>query len=383
MKKYYLLAPGPTPMPPRVLQAMTRPILHHRTKEFVALMKSVSEDLRWLFETTSDVLILNSTGTGGMEASVTNFLSRGDKAIAVCGGKFGKRWSQIGKAFGVEMIDVNVANGEAVDPQTIAKLLDEHPDVRAVFTQGSETSTGVAHPVKEIAALVRNRPETLMVVDGVTSVGVMPQPMDEWGIDVLVSGSQKAFMLPPGLAFVGVSSKAWSFAERSNLPKYYFNLSKERKTQGNGESAYTSAVSLVMGLRESLNMMKEEGLAAIFRRHALLAQATREGLMALGCELLAKTHPSAAVTAVYPPNGVAAGDVTSTLSKKYNITAAGGQDELKGKIFRIAHLGYAGRFDVITAISALEMVFKELGYKFDSGIGVATAHRVLEEGGDL
>lgn len=379
MKKYYLLAPGPTPMSPRVLQAMTRPILHHRTKEFEQLMRSVSDDLKWLFQTEDDVLVLNATGTGAMEASVTNFLSRGDTALTINGGKFGDRWGQICRSYGVETVEIPVEWGHAVDPSQVKAALDANPNIKAVYIQASETSTGVQHPVEAIGALIKDRPQTIFVVDGVTSVGVVPLPMASVGIDVIISGSQKAFMLPPGLAFIAVSEKAWALNKRSDLPRYYFNLAKERKTQAKGQSAYTSAVSLIMGLREALNEMKEEGLENIFSRHRRLAKATRAAVVRLGCTLLGADSPSIALTAFYPPEGVSADKVKSLLTKKYNITIAGGQDHLSGKILRFAHLGYTGEFDVTTVISAFEMSLAEVGYKFTLGTGVAAALEVLSE----
>jgi aspartate aminotransferase-like enzyme len=374
--KKYLLAPGPVPVPPNVLNAMAAPIIHHRSPDFVELFGQVKEDLKFLYQTGQPVLILASTGTGAMEGSVTNFLSPGDKALVVNGGKFGERWTKICTAYGVQVQEIKVAWGESVNVAEVEAALKADPAVKAVFVQASETSTGVAHDVQGIAALTRDR-ETLTVVDAITALGVVNLPMDAWGIDVLVSGSQKGYMLPPGLAFVGISEKAWRFNPSARCPRFYFDFAKEKKALAGNQTAFTPAVSLIVGLKEVLRMLREEGLEHLFARHARLARATREGMQAAGLSLFPTGTPSTAVTAVNAPDGIDGQDIYKTLRSKYGITAAGGQDHLKGKIFRIAHLGYADTFDTITAVAATEMAIASLGGKVNLGAGVRRAQELL------
>jgi aspartate aminotransferase-like enzyme len=378
MQKRYLLAPGPTAIPPEILLTMAEPILHHRNPLFEAVVAEVRENLKWLFGTKNEVLIFASSGTGAMEGAVTNMLSPGDKAICVRSGKFGERWANICKAYGVQSVNIDIPWGDILEPGEVEKALKANPDTKAVYATATETSTGARFPIQEIAAIVKNYPNTIMVVDAITGLGVFEILQDDWGIDVLVSGSQKALMLPPGLAFAGVSDKAWEFNKTSTLPKFYFNWAKEFANLEKNQTNFTPAISLIMGLRESLRMMKEEGRENVFRRIDILARATREGAMALGLKVFAKS-PSPAVTAIVAPEGIDGQAIYKTLWKKYGVTGAGGQDQLKGKIFRIATLGYADKYDVITAISALEFTLKDLGYKFQMGVGVAKALEVLTE----
>jgi aspartate aminotransferase-like enzyme len=378
MEKRYLLAPGPTAIPPEVLLKMAEPIIHHRNPLFEEVVAEVRENLKHVFGTKNEVLIFASSGTGAMESSVTNVLSPGDKAICVRSGKFGERWANICKAYGVEAINIDLPWGDALDPAVIEQTIKANPDVRAVYMQATETSTGVRFPVKEVATIVKNRANTLMVVDGITGVGVFELPADAWNIDVLVGGSQKALMLPPGLAFCSVSDKAWEFNKTSKLPRFYFNWAKERSNLEKNQTNFTPAISLIIGLRESLRMIKTEGLENVFKRIDLLARATREGAQALGLKIFAKS-PSPAVTAIVAPEGVDGQAIYKTLWKKYGVTGAGGQDQLKGKIFRIATLGYADKYDVITAIAALEFTLRDLGYAFEMGKGVAAATNALKD----
>jgi aspartate aminotransferase-like enzyme len=378
MQKRYLLAPGPTAIPPEVLLKMAEPIIHHRNPLFEEVVQEVRDNLKYLFGTKNEVLMFASSGTGAMEGAVTNMLSPGDKAICVRSGKFGERWANICKAYGVESINIAILWGDDLDPAEIEKALKNNPGAKAVYMQATETSTGAKFPVKEIAAIVKNYPDTLMVVDGITGVGVFELPMDAWGIDILVSGSQKALMLPPGLAFAGVSDKAWEFNKTSKIPRFYFNWTKELTNLQKNQTNFTPAISLIIGLRESLRMIKSEGLENVYRRIAILAQATREGASALGLKTFAKS-PSPAVTAIYAPEGVDGQAIYKTLWKKYGVTGAGGQDQLKGKVFRIATLGYADKYDVITAISALEFTLRDLGYKFQMGTGISAAINVLKD----
>lgn len=377
MLKRYLLAPGPTPVPPEVLLAMARPIIHHRAPEFAQLFGEVREELKWLFQTRHDVLILAASGTGGMEGSVSNFLSPGDKALCVNGGKFGERWGKLCKTFGAQVTELKVEWGRAVDPQAVADALKKDPSIKAVYIQASETSTGVAHDVKTIAEVVKAYDGTILVVDAITALGVFDIKTDAWGIDVVVTGSQKALMLPPGLAFVSVSEKAWQLAEKAKNGAFYFNFKKERDSQSKNQTAYTPAVSLIVGLQEVLKMLKAEGLDAVFARQAALANAMREGVKAAGLSLFPKESPSDALTAIVAPDGVDGQAVYKNLRVQYGMTAAGGQDHLKGKIFRISHMGYMDSFDVITALAAMEMVLKGLGHSVKLGSGVARAQELL------
>jgi len=378
MQKRYLLAPGPTAIPPEVLLKMAEPIIHHRNPLFETIVEEVRENLKYLFGTKNEVLIFTSSGTGAMEGAVTNMLSPGDKAIVVRSGKFGERWAEICKAYGVEAINIDVPWGDILDPAVVGKTLKDHPDVKAVYTQATDTSTGAKFPVREIAAIVKDLPGTIMVVDGITGVGVFELPQDEWNIDILISGSQKALMLPPGLAFAGVSDKAWEFNKTSKIPKFYFNWAKELKNLQKNQTNFTPAISLIIGLRESLRLIREEGLENVYRRIDRLAYATREAACALGLQVFAKS-PSPAVTAIVAPEGIDGQAIYKTLWKKYQVTGAGGQDQLKGKVFRIATLGYAEKYDVITAISALEFTLRDLGYKFEMGAGVAKAVDCLKD----
>ncbi len=378
MKKHFLFAPGPTPVPPEASLAMAKPILHHRTSEFESIFAEAREGLKYVFQTTRDVLILASSGTGAMEAAVANLLSPGDKAVCVRGGKFGERWAEICEAYGIEPVNVDVEWGEAVKVEDVEKAIDSNPGVKAVFWQASETSTGVKHPTKEIAELCKAK-GVLSVVDGITAIGVFDMKTDEWELDVVVSGSQKAFMLPPGLAFITLSDKAWEAVEQSKCPKYYFDLKKERKNQAKNQTAYTPAVSLIIGLCENLRLIKEEGLENVFARHALLAKATREAMKALNLELFSKS-PSEAVTAVKVPKGIEGAKIPKILREKYGVIIAGGQAKLKGKIFRISHMGYVTKFDMLSVIGAVEGVLRELGYtNFEMGAGVKKAQEILWE----
>jgi aspartate aminotransferase-like enzyme len=366
-------------LPPEVLLKMAEPIMHHREPEFEKLFAEVREGLKYLFQTKNEVLIFTSSGTGAMEGAVSNILAKGDKALVVRGGKFGERWGEICKAFGIEFIPIDVEWGRAVDPQKIGGVLKADPSIRAVYTQASETSTGAKHPIKEIAEIAKRYENTVLVVDAITGIGVFDIPMDQWGIDVLVSGSQKALMLPPGLSFVALSDKAWKLVERSNLPKFYFDFKKELKSAQKNQNSFTPAISLFVGLRESLKLIEKEGLEAVFQRHEKLASATRAAVKALGLELYAPNSPSNALTAVKVPDGIQGGKLKSLFFEKFGITVAGGQDQAKGKIIRIAHLGYYERLDMVMVISALEMLLREMGHKFELGKGVRAAEEVLME----
>ena len=377
MEKKYLFSPGPTMLPPEVLLKMAGPIMHHREPEFEKLFAEIREGLKYLFQTKKEVLVFTSSGTGAMEGTVSNILSRGDKALVVRGGKFGERWGEICKAYGIEFVPIDVEWGSAVDLKQIQKVLESDRSIRAVYIQASETSTGVRHPVKEIAEIVSKFQETVLVVDAITGIGVFDLPMDRWGLDVVVSGSQKAMMLPPGLSFVALNDKAWTFVERANLPRFYFDFKKELKNALKNQSSYTPAISLFVGLQESLRLIRQEGLEAVFRRHEKLAAATRAAVKAVGLELYAPDSPSNALTAVKVPAGIDGIKLQNLFFEKFGITVAEGQDRAKGKIIRIAHLGYYDRLDMVMVISALEMLLKEMGHAFELGKGVKAAEEIL------
>ena len=377
MIKQYLLSPGPTPIPNEVALAMAETMIHHRTPQFNRVFDEAREKLQKLFGTKNDVLILASSGTGAMEASVANLFSPGDKVLVINGGKFGERWLNISNAYGLNPVELKVPWGHAVQVADVEKALKTHSAIQGVMIQASETSTTVLHPVKEIAKLTKNGP--LFLVDGVTAVGVVPLLLDDWGIDALVTGSQKALMLPPGLGFVAFSDRAWEKTKKAKLPRFYFDLNLERKNQQKGSGAFTPAVSLIFGVRASLNMIEREGIENVYARHARLCRATRAAASALGLKLLAPDSPSPAATGVYMPEGIDADQVLDYLREKMNITLAEGQDQLKGKVIRIAHIGYMGAFDVITAIAALEMALRKFGAEIPFGKGVAAAQEVLLE----
>jgi serine---pyruvate transaminase len=378
-RKYRLFAPGPTAVSQESALAMARQLLHHRTDPFAEVLTEVQEGLKWLFQTKKEVLILASSGTGSMDGAVTNLFSKGDRVIVVEGGKFGERWGNICKAYGVETEIIKVPWGEAVDPKRVEALVKKG-GCKGVLVQASESSTAVYHPIKELAAITKKEKECLLVVDAISALGCVDLPMDDWGIDALLAGSQKGMGLPPGLSFVAFSDKGWKAADASDLPKFYFNFKKERKGIIKNETSYTPAISLIFGVQEKLRMMKREGLKQVFERHALLAKATRAGVTAMGLEVFAKS-PVNSLTAVKVPNGMDAQKVFKTLQSKYNITIAGGQDAAKGKIFRIGHMGNYDDLDVVTVLAALEWALTDVGHKFQMGAGVAAAMKVLYEAG--
>ncbi len=377
--KRYLLTPGPTPIPENVSAALARPLIHHRTPEFQKLFAEIQEGLRTLFQTKSDVLTLAATGTGAMDAAVCNLFRRGDAVVTVNGGKFGERWSKLAKAYGLEAHELKVARGDSLEPARLSDALRSRPDARGVLFQASETSTGALMPTRELASICRDH-GALSICDAITACGVFDLPMDAWGIDVMITGSQKALMIPPGLAFLALGPRAWSAQERSDLPRFYFDLARERKALAKGQTAWSPATAHIVALSESLRMLLGEGLPAVFARHALLAGATRAGVDALGLARLAVRAPSPAVTAVRVPAQIADGKaIPRTMRDRYGVTIAGGQDELEGKIFRLSHFGHCDRFDVTTALSALELTLSGLGYPVHFGTGVGAALRVFSE----
>ncbi|PTL36153.1 aminotransferase [Candidatus Methylomirabilis limnetica] len=375
MKKRHLLAPGPTQVLPEALLAMARPILYHRGPEYEVLLASVREGLKFLFQTKNEVLLFTSSGTGGMEGAVVNTLSPGDRALVIRGGKFGERWGEICEAYGLQPSYIDVEWGRAVEPDLVAAALTADPSIKAVFTTHSESSTGVLHDIEAIARIVGKTP-AILIVDAITSVGVVDLPMDAWGVDVVVGGTQKALMIPPGLALCGVSDKAWAMVQRSRLPKFYFNFIAERKSLEKNQNTFTPAVSLVVALHESLAVIRAEGLTALFARHDRLARATRAGVMALGLQLFTE-RPTPALTTIIAPPGIEAGAIVKRLRAAHGITISGGQAQLKGKIFRLAHLGYADESDVVVCLAALERTLADLGYPVKLGEGIRAAQEVL------
>jgi len=378
MKKYQLMAPGPTPVPSEVLLAMAQPMLHHRTPEYEALFIEVRAGLKRLVQTSQEVIPLACSGTGAMEAAVVNTLSAGDTVAVVNAGKFGERWVEICRAYGVRVLELTAPYGETVPAERVAETLRKTPGLAAVVTQHSESSTGVLHDVRGYAGVTRST-DAILIVDAVSSLGIANLEMDAWGVDVVVAGSQKGLMLPPGLGFCALSERAWARTRTSKLPKYYFDLAEERKTVVKNEAHFTPAVSIVIGLRTVLAMLESEGLANVFRRHDRLARATRAGVEALGLGLFCKATPSPALTAVTTPPGLNSEQIVTAYSKTHNITIAGGQGEMKGRIFRLGHMGYAAELDVIVALAALEQVLAELGQPVDFGAGVRGAQKVFAE----
>jgi len=373
--KRRLFTPGPTPLPPQVRIAVAKEIIHHRDKEFVKVFQEVREGLKYIFQTKNEVLTFTASGTGAMEAVVVNLLSPEDKILVIRGGKFGERWVEIGTSFGLQVNCIDVEWGKAINPHLIEKELTRDSQIKAVFTQLVETSTGVVYDIKSIAKIVKDR-EVVLVVDAISGLGAEFLPTDEWGVDVVVGGSQKALMIPPGLAFVSLSDKARSLAEKSTLPKYYWNFEKALKMQENNQTPYTPAISLICALRESLRLIKEEGRDNILKRHALLAEATRKGVLALGLKIFSEV-PSTVVTVIKLPSGIEDKSLRTLMRDKYGVLIAGGQGKLKGKIIRIAHLGWMDALDIIAGISSLEMALSQIGFRVKLGEGVKAVEEVL------
>ena len=374
--KMYLMTPGPTPVAPETNLAMAQPIIHHRSPLFMEILGEVRADLKYLFDTEQEVLIFAATGTGAMEGAVANTLSPGDTALVVDGGKFGERWTELCNVYGIKAERLAVTWGKAVNPKDVAKMLDANPAIKAVFVQANETSTGVSHPIKELAEVTSKKPGTILVVDAISALWGYSIPMYKCGIDVLVAGSQKAMMLPPGLAFAALSPKAWGFVKESKCPKYYFNFSKALKSAEKNQTPYTSPVSLILGLREVLGKIKKVGLDKIYAHNERLSRACKAAMKAMGLELYSQDNPSSVLTAVLAPAGVDGQKVVAELRKK-GIWIAGGQAEAKGKIFRIAHMGFIDTVDLLGTIGGLEEVLTGLGYKVTPGVGLKAAQEVL------
>jgi aspartate aminotransferase-like enzyme len=375
MKQDILLTPGPTPLPPQVREALGRPIMHHRTSQYRALFKRTLQGMQAVMQTDKPVICFTSSGTGAMEAAVVNLLSPGDEAIVVLGGKFAERWQSLGKAYGISAVTVPVAYGDAVDPTQVASALSAHPKAKAVFTTLCETSTGVVNDIQAIAAITRNSP-ALLVVDAISGLLADECRTDAWGIDVVVTGSQKGLMLPPGLAFLSLSERAWTLVDQAKCPRFYTDLRLYKKALADDDTPFTSAVSLVMALDEALKIILETGVPQMIQRCALMAQASRAGMQALGLSLFAK-RPSNGVTAVNVPAGVDGKKLTATMYERSRVMAAGGQGDMAGKIFRFAHMGYISPDDVVAGLSAVEDALGVLGQKVSVGAGVKAAKALL------
>jgi aspartate aminotransferase-like enzyme len=386
IRKTRLFTPGPTPLLPAAQFAMAAADIHHRTPEFRALFLKVLAQLKVFVGTQNDVLLLSSSGTGAMEAAVSNLTSPGDKVLVLTAGKFGERWRDLAKAFGCDPILVTAPYGQTFDLADIRKALT--PEIRAVFMQSTETSTAASHDVEAIAKLIKEvAPEALLIVDGITGLGTTHFDVDAWGIDILIGGSQKAVMIPPGLSYLSVSEKAWAAMEKSKNPRYYFDLRKERKNAVKGESAYTPAVALIAGLGAALDYIAgqaggdlEKGRVALVNNAIVNAAATRAGLTALGFTLFAPTAPAAAATAVAVPEGMNSSDVVKALKTRFASIIANGQGEMQGKIFRIAHLGFFDYLDTVALLAALEHIAKDtLKLPVEYGQAVAAAQKVYAD----
>jgi aspartate aminotransferase-like enzyme len=378
--KLMLMIPGPTPVPEQVLLAMAKHPIGHRSGDFSKIIAEVTENLKWLHQTQNDLLILTASGTGAMEAGIINFLSPGDRVLVGCNGKFGDRWAEVCDAYGLQTERITAEWGKPLDPEAFRQKLeaDSGKQIKAVIITHSETSTGVINDLETINRHVKAHGQALIIVDTVTSLGATNVPVDAWGLDVVASGSQKGYMIPPGLGFVAVSAKAWEAYKTAKLPRYYLDLGKYRKSAAKDTTPFTPAINLFFALHTALRMMKAEGLENIFARHDRLLTATRAAVKAMGLPLFAADEcASPAITSVMP-NGVDAEQVRSIMRKRFDIALAGGQDHLKGKIFRIGHLGFVSDRDLLTAIAALEATLQELGYEGSvPGAGVAAASQVL------
>src|SRR5437763_1695058 len=378
IRKQRLLTPGPTPLYPPALHAMMASDIHHRTEDFRKVYRSCLADLKEVMGTSNDVLMFAASGTGAMDATVSNLFSKGDKVIICVAGKFGERWAEIAKAYGLDATGITRPYGQAVHPEQVRAALAAEPAVKGVFLQASETSTGAAHDVRAIAEAVR-KTDAILVVDAITGLGTMPLDIDGWGLDVVIGGSQKAFMIPPGMAFLSISSKAWAFNETAKLPRYYFNLKKERKNAAAGETSWTPATSLILALAEALKYIKQIGMANLVENAQQLAAATRAAVTELGLDLFAPQSPAASVTAVRAPRGMDSGVIVKEFRNRFGSIITNGQGTMKGQIFRIAHLGYFDFVDLFAMVAELELILQANGVPVKLGAGVASVQQVYAE----
>ena len=375
MKKPRLMTPGPAPVPEDVLLELARPVIHHRSAEAKEVIIEVAAGLKEVCQTANDVLNLTASGTGAMEAAAVNTVPRGGKALVLNAGWFALRWSKICAAFGIEAVLLDTEWGQPVDPQRVANALREHPDTQCVMGTLSETSTGTGHPIEALGRVVAAT-EAVFAVDGISGVGAMECRSDAWGIDLLCVGSQKALMLPPGLAFLSVSPKAWKKIEAFDAPAFYFNLKSAKKKMAEFDTPFTPAHTLILGLRQALRRIREEGIENVWERHRRMSAACQAGVRALGMELFSAS-PAEGLTAFLVPPGVKDSQIRNGLFDRFGITTVGGQDKLKGKIVRIGHMGYMDELDVVSGLAALEMVLADLGHPIEPGAGVTAAQKVL------
>jgi len=378
IRKQRLLTPGPTPLYPPALQAMMASDIHHRTEDFRKVYRACLADLKEVMGTANDLLMFAASGTGAMEGAVSNLFSKGDKVIVCSAGKFGERWVEISKAYGLDASVLTAPYGEAVSPAQVEAALAAQPAAKGVFVQASETSTGVAHDVRAMGAAVA-KTGAIFVVDAITGLGTMPLDIDGWGLDVLIGGSQKAFMIPPGLAFMSVSPKAWKLAETATLPHYYFSLKKEKKSGDAGESSWTPSTALILALAEALRYVKQIGMANLIENAQLLAQATRAAVQKMGLALFAPHSPGSSVTAVKAPAGMDSGVIVKEFRTRFGAIIANGQGTMKGQIFRIAHLGYFDFADLFAVAAGLEIILRANGVPVQLGSGVAAVQEVYEK----
>jgi aspartate aminotransferase-like enzyme len=378
IRKQRLLTPGPTPLYPPALHAMMASDIHHRTEDFRKVYRSALADLKDVMGTSNDVVMFAASGTGAMDASVSNLFSRGDKVVVCSAGKFGERWAEIARAYGLEANVLTAEYGDVVTPERVEAALKAEPATRGVFVQASETSTGAAHDVRAMARAV-SQTGAILVVDAITGLGTMPLDIDGWGLDVVIGGSQKAFMIPPGLAFMSVSPKAWKFADSATLPHYYFNLKKEKKSGDAGESSWTPSTALILALAEALKYVKQIGMAKLVENAQLLARGTREAAQQLGLRLFAAGSPGSSVTAIRAPEGMDSGVIVKEFRSRFGAIIANGQGSMKGQIFRIAHLGYFDFSDLFAVIAGLEIILHAQGYPVQFGTGVRAVQNVYAE----
>lgn len=375
MQKPRLMTPGPSSVPEDVLLELARPVIHHRSAEAKQVIVEVAAGLKEVFQTQNDVLILTASGTGAMEAAVVNSVPPGSKALVLNAGHFAARWGDICKAFGINAVMLDTEWGQPVDPAQVAEALKQHPDTACVMGTLSETSTGTGHPIEAIGKIVAQTP-ALFAVDGISGVGAMECRPDAWGIDLLCAGSQKALMLPPGLAFISVSPKAWAKIDAFDSKSFYFNLKSARKKMKEFDTPYTPAHTLILALRTSLRLIKEEGIENVWTRHRLMSEACQAGVRALGLELFS-SRPAEGLTAFRVPEGLKDGDIRKGLVDRFGVTTVGGQGKIKGQIIRIGHMGYTDEIDVVAGLAALELVLHNLGYKLTPGAAVTAAQQVI------
>lgn len=379
MKRNLVLTPGPIQIPAEICAALGKPIIHHRTPQFQQILKDCVEGLQYVFQTKNDVYILTSSGTGGMEAAVCNLVNQGDKVVTVEGGKFGERWTELCKVYGAEPTVIEVKWGTAVKAAQIKEVLDANKDIKAVFVTLNETSTGVVTDLKPIAEIV-SKTNAILVVDAISGLGVVDCKVDEWGLDVVVTGSQKGFMLPPGLAFISVNEKAHKVIAECKSPRYYFDLRKAKKAFADTDTPFTPAIGIIVALKEALDFFKSRGIENLFKYYEKMAIATRQAALALGLGLLAEENCiSNALTSIVIPDNIKGGQIVKIMRDVHGITIAGGQGYLKGKIIRISHMGAIDEYDILAGISCLEKVLKELGHNFEMGAGVAAAQKVFNQ----